>query len=349
MDDTKGMLKRVGDGIAGIRERWYDGDFDDIPVVSAAETVAGRAKAASTSAFDLASRIRRGYDGGDLWDLGNRLVLRIADLLDETLRCGSCRQIVVGGMPVDRHEIETARDIMRAYASYTYVDLELWTSRPFASAEGRELLTDAGKALEAAFHESWCDVGEMLFAGDMPRSDARPTRLGAFAARIRNAPCARDLRATRIVELRRLYEVLRAFCERDHGYPDSYATDERYTHIVAWSDDWKDDNVPLDVRFWGNGEVIKGNRPVSEIGADYVLYIGDILEAAKSIEMWTEWIEGEDKGFDASEPTRAALGMLAETGDSADAIVLGEIEDRLRNDFLEVWEWLGRNILELWL
>lgn len=328
-----------------LRKRWDDGDFDDIPIVDAGLTISRKASDLWTGARDTVRRARDGYDGMDIWDLGHRLLSRLATLVDESIRTGSYRSIEG---TVTEEDLRTMSHFFKAYAmSAEGLDSLGWPLDMFTKEESRALMARASASIEGRFIEEWdafCDT--FLVRGITP-GEQGTNAVRKLWLRLSGRPDASNLETTRITELRRIAEMLREYCSKNCGCPFDYAKkDSPYGHLMSRPKGWKKGDIPLDVRFWGNGEVIGDAKAVRDVGADYVLFTGDIAKACSVMGAWADWLDGDLRGFDAESPLYPVASTLRQTGDG-DAY--DEIEARIVSEFRHVWHWLGTVILTIWV
>lgn len=325
--------------------RWEDGEYDDIPVVEIGEDVAHKVSGAMTSIRDVVRRAKDGYDGFDVWELGSQFAIRVADLIDESLRLGSWRSL---DADVDEASLAKMSHLIRAHAhSSEGLDAFGWPSDLFGDDEGQATIREAYDAIDRGFSEAWDAFCEAFLVGGIAHTDMRAGAVRRFRNRLSGTPDATDLEAARITELRRLVGMLREYCEKNHGVPFDYAKKGGgYEHLVHYPKGWKKDIIPLEVTFWGNDEVIGGQRTVKEVGADYVLFIADLVAATSVIESWANWLDGRERGFDLDEPSYAVASVLHETGDGE---LFRKMEERLTGEFRHVWHWLGTIVMTVWI
>lgn len=343
---TKGIADAMRDLGSTVRDKWDEGDFDDIPVIEAAADVLRKVSDARTSVRDLARRAKDDYDGLDIWNLGDTLLIRLADFIDESVRIGSYHTLEA---EVTEDELRVMSGFFRAYAAASSEYDAFWPVKSLSTGKGHELLDKAYDSIERRFMVEWAEFGNAFLIGGIRHVETRqvPNAVVRLWKRVGKRPDATNLEVARIAELRRIVAMLREYCEKNFGTPFDYAKkDSPYPHLVRYGKGWKKGPLPLDVKFWGNPDVTSGKKTVEEVGADYVLLIGDLVQAAEIIEAWSDWLDGRLRGFAAEDSVYPVLDMLRETGDGE---VLDEIEDRLRKEFRKAWRWLGALVLAIWM
>lgn len=338
-------IRKLADGIAGrvrsVRQRWDDGDYDDNPIVEAITDIGRNAREAVDKAHGAERRIKDGYDGRDIWKLGDRFVLRMADLIDESVRVGSYGAI---SPSVSAEELHRMANTFRARSLSGYE--AIWHISAFRKKKGRKLLDRAYEETQAQFLTEWHKFAEMFLTSDMEPMETHADPGATLMARLSDRPDATSLERTRRHELRRLVAMLREFCGSSIGYPDGYGHEgSPIPRLTEPEDGWEKEGIPLSARFWGNPDAFKGNDTVEEVGSEYVAYICDIVEATEAIEAWQEWLDGKAEGFDAEDATYASLDVLRKAGEER---LFMDIENRLRRHFLSVWDWLGTAVLSIW-
>lgn len=344
----------IAKGALRLKERWDDGEFDDNPIVNAATTIGRTATSGLSHAKDAGRRMANDYDGMDIWELGMHFVDRLVRLIDESVRT---RSYLMLADPVSEEELREMSDSFKAYVNVLSGDgyCFIWTLDAFSKNEdGKALLNDATEAIQARFMGQWERFGRLFLVGDMREGRTARTPVLRLIGRLRGVPSVLDLDEARRYELRRLVQMMRDYCRDNVGCPYDYGLDgsvvRRLSEFRSDGDakpqEASDDRIPLSVRFWGNPDVIGQMRESERIDAQYVAYIHDIVKATEVIETWYEWLDGKRHGFEADNPIYASMETLRNT--ESEALFTG-IEDRLRNEFLQTWNWLGRVAMDLWI
>ena len=328
-----------------LRRHWDDGDFDDLPVVDAGAAIARKASDLWTSSRDTIRRAKDGYDGLDIWDLGHRLLPRLAALIEDSIRTESYRSIEG---TVTEADLLSMAHFFKAYAASAEGFESLgYPLDMFSAEESRALISKADRAIEQRFISEWDAFCDTFLIREIDHNDQETNVVMRLRLKLSGRPDARNLEMTRISELRRIATMLREYCSKNYGFPFDYAKkDAPYEHLMSRPKGWKKGDIPLSVKFWGNREVIGDAQTVKDVGADYVLFTGDIAKACAVIEAWVAWLDGGMRGFDAESPLYPVADTLRQTGDGD---IYNEIERRLVSEFQHVWHWLGTVILTLWV
>lgn len=345
MAEGKRLRDILAEPFGTIRRHWDDGDFDDVKVVEMGQMVADRLSRAYTGTRDAVSRIRNDYDGLDVWNLGDSLLVRMADLADEMAETGEYRLL---SSELTGEDLLGMAEAFRAYEASASVRQSTIHVESLRTPEGKATLDAICDGIAARFIVAWDEFGEKAFACPVGHDGRTKTPLSVMVAnRLRHRPRIRSMEQARIDELRRIVAMLRAYCEGNYGVPFEYAKKHgRYEHLTEYGKGWKKEPLPLEVRFWGNSDITNGAETVKDVGADYALYIADIVKATEGIEAWCEWLDGAAHGFSAEDSIYPALATLGTT-DLAPSVA--HVEDAIRGDFLRSWHWIGSTIFDLWM
>lgn len=328
-----------------LRRRWDDGDFDDVAIVKAGSRFASRVSQAQVTTRDAARRARDGYDGKDLWNLGDAILLRMADFADESVCVGSYSALA---SDVTAGELGDMALAFRAYEESPSLYDSMVHVGSLVEDDGMPVVEKAYGAIEGRFIRAWDDFGAWVFACPVEHDEAAGRGVPMEVLdRLGRRVDASSMEQARIAELRRISNMLLSFAEENFGVPYEYAKKSGgYEHLVRYGKGWKKRGLPLEVTFWGNRDVIDGKKTVKEVGADYVLYVADIVSASESISGWANWLDGVARGREADDSVYPALSVLVGTSDEP---VVRQIEDALRADFLAAWHWLGKTSQSLWI
>lgn len=328
-----------------VKRKLDNGEYDDNPVVDALERIHRAASDTSDKVSRAASRIRKGYDGLDIWNLGDRLVLRLADFIDGSISTGSC-ELLDESPAVD--ELRDMADCLRGYALTDGGGDGLWHLSMFRNGEGREVIDDVYETSRHHFLKAWERFAEIYLAGNIRDDNTDVPLAETVLLNLRGKPNTRNLRYARIYELRRMSGMLRDLCESSIGYPYGYGmSDSPYETLVKHEKGWEDGPIPISARFWGNQDVFEKNpSTVREADVGYVAYICDLVEVAEVIDAWASWLDGQERGFDADDPSYAVMSTLRRFGEGN---LFDGVEDRLRSGFLATWKWFGTIVTSVWV
>lgn len=351
MVDYNKMMEAIRERIEGlseqastIRQNLKDGEYDDIPLVEVAEDVVRRVSDVTDEVVGAGRRIKDGYDGLDIWNLGDRLVLRLADFIDESIVTESYLCIED---ETNVAELREMSDTFRAYALSEGGGDMLWRLSAFKDENGKRLLDDVYDTARERFLVAWNRFAEVYLVSDVMPTDVHITAIDAITRRLAGRPDATNLCEARIFELRRIVAMLRKFCENGFGYPYGYGGDESpYKTLVQHEDGWEDGPIPLEVQFWGNKESIGDAETVGDADKGYVAYICDIVEVSEVFDAWADWLDGTLRGFDSDDPTYAAMDVLRRSGHEE---MFQEVDERLREGFLRTWDWFGTTVMSVWM
>lgn len=333
----------------------------DAPVTDAIETVCIRASRAGGDAFHGGRSIiqrmnnEHGYSRDELWNLGDSVTDRIA----KYMRRVAC-------MPYHDVDVEYLKRLM------TYADdignriddvgmlHDMALIAPFesvakgdgepSSSNRLTVIDDAVRERNERFMTAWRWVGRNM----MTERYVRPIRkdIGHDALskvvslvhdtvdRATDSVDAIDTDRFPVGECLRIADMLHEFVTYNIGYEDGYSESDH--QLKGRDDEWADmsagfwyvrvcskDGRATDDAFTDAGHGTRKVRSNREVGLDYCAYCEDIDYASTVFEAWGDWMSRHPSDI----PVTASLAMVG---------------DRLRDEFVRCWDWLGENAMSLW-
>lgn len=330
-------------------------------IIDKTDTACCRAKFLYDEGYSKIYLTIHGYPSWTAWNIGDVLTERVANI------CGYLCEQSYKNIDLDYFtNLRKTEDILRAFISIHKTSLSLW-DKPFTNHKEVDDLEDNShkKMLEA-----WEWYGRNIMNPDVfvkpgglfPKNnfqkavqfckDVKDRYYGGYTnIDMKDSFCVDELR----LYVEWLYKNIRHL----HGSPCYYY--EKGYNLKEKKEDWKDRQC-LALMMVEDGfsdyyndrdeekELITP-KTREQIGLDFCAWLEDLIYAAEILSLYAEWLSPvpADDDFNSSNKASTIHTLsLKENLEIVDAEYAYRLDKEIREEFMKVWMWMGKNILALW-
>ena len=254
--------------------------------------------------------------------------------------------------------LRMCENAFRSFQTFHDESIHIW-NKPYTSEEQVKSLSEKSrdKMLEAW---EWYGDNVMnpatLVLPDRD-DDSIMKKMGMFArdvaARAKGGFAGFDMKDDFIIRELRLYsDLLGQFARMLHGHPENYHDSD--DELDKKPDDWADRQC-LALMMHNDGfsdyymdrneeEGWSAHKHRKDIGLDFCAWFEDILNASQMLETYADWIA---PSIEEQNGTQHKL-TLRESFMEIDPDSAALLDTEIRSEFMNVWMWIGKNILTLW-